>query len=122
MNSKLHAVCDGHGRPLILILSEGQISDYKGAARMLHAFPKAKSLLADKGPRTEETFRRHAFWAVNEHIDGRRARMDNLPTHTQAQTPRLDESMMENMLKFSLGVKTTSASRGRPDKVLVVLE
>lgn len=56
--------------------------------------PKAKSLLADKGPRIEETFRRHAFWAVNEHIDGRRARMDNLPTHTQAQTPRLDESMM----------------------------
>jgi transposase len=25
------------------------MSDYKGAARMLHAFPKAKSLLADKG-------------------------------------------------------------------------
>ena len=49
MNSKLHAVCDGHGRPLILLLSEGQMSDYKGAARMLHAFPKAKSLLADKG-------------------------------------------------------------------------
>lgn len=25
------------------------MSDYKGAARMLHAFPKAKTLLADKG-------------------------------------------------------------------------
>ncbi|QNQ64329.1 transposase [Brucella sp. 6810] len=49
MNSKLHAVCDGHGRPLILLLSEGQMSDYKGAAKMLHAFPKAKALLADKG-------------------------------------------------------------------------
>ena len=35
MNSKLHAVCDGHGRPLIMLLSEGQMSDYKGAALML---------------------------------------------------------------------------------------
>lgn len=49
LNSKLHAVCDRHGRPLILLLSEGQMSDYKGAAKMLPAFPKAKTLLADKG-------------------------------------------------------------------------
>ncbi|MAU22103.1 MAG: IS5/IS1182 family transposase [Martelella sp.] len=49
LNSKLHAVCDGHGRPLIMLLSEGQMSDYKGAARMIEAFPKAKTLLADKG-------------------------------------------------------------------------
>lgn len=49
MNSKLHAVCDGHGRPLILLLSEGQMSDYKGAALMLSALPKAKELLGDKG-------------------------------------------------------------------------
>lgn len=28
LNSKLHAVCDGHGRPIILLLSEGQMSDY----------------------------------------------------------------------------------------------
>ena len=49
MNSKLHAVCDGHGRPLIMLLSEGQMSDYKGAALMLAALPKAKELLGDKG-------------------------------------------------------------------------
>lgn len=49
LNSKLHAVCDGHVRPLILLLSEGQMSGYKGAARMIEAFPKAKTLLADKG-------------------------------------------------------------------------
>nr|WP_272210892.1 IS5 family transposase [Marinicella sp. W31]MDC2876807.1 IS5 family transposase [Marinicella sp. W31] len=49
LNSKLHAVCDGHGRPLIMLLSEGQTSDYKGAARMIESFPKAKTLLADKG-------------------------------------------------------------------------
>ena len=32
-----------------MLLSEGQMSDYKGAAAMLPAMPKAKSLLADKG-------------------------------------------------------------------------
>jgi transposase len=32
-----------------MLLSEGQMSDYKGAALMLPALPKAKDLLADKG-------------------------------------------------------------------------
>ena len=32
-----------------MLLSEGQMSDYKGAALMLPALPKAKALLADKG-------------------------------------------------------------------------
>src|SRR6202021_1798468 len=49
LNSKLHAVCDGNGRPLVMLLSEGQMSDYKGAALMLSAMPKAEHLLADKG-------------------------------------------------------------------------
>ena len=49
MNSKLHAVCDDRGRPLVMLLSEGQMSDYKGAALMIDAFPKAKAMLGDKG-------------------------------------------------------------------------
>ncbi len=49
MNSKLHAVCDGRGRPLILLLSEGQMSDYKGAALMIDALPRAKAMLGDRG-------------------------------------------------------------------------
>jgi transposase len=32
-----------------MLLSGGQMSDYKGAALMLSAMPKAKQLLADKG-------------------------------------------------------------------------
>jgi transposase len=32
-----------------MLLSEGQMSDYKGAALMLPAMPRAKELLADKG-------------------------------------------------------------------------
>jgi len=49
LNSKLHAVCDGQGRPLVMLLSEGQMSDYKGAALMLDALPRAKELLGDRG-------------------------------------------------------------------------
>ena len=43
------SVCDDQGRPLILLLSEGQMSDYKGAALMLNVLPRAKELLGDKG-------------------------------------------------------------------------
>ena len=32
-----------------MLLSEGQMSDYKGAALMLDALPKAKALLGDRG-------------------------------------------------------------------------
>ncbi|MGD9811705.1 MAG: IS5 family transposase [Sphingomonadaceae bacterium] len=49
LNSKLHAVCDQKGRPLVMLLSEGQMSDYKGAALMLDALPRAKALLGDRG-------------------------------------------------------------------------
>ena len=34
---------------MILLLSEGQMSDYKGAALMIDAFPKSKVLLGDRG-------------------------------------------------------------------------
>ena len=32
-----------------MLLSEGQMSDYKGAALMIDALPRAKALLADRG-------------------------------------------------------------------------
>lgn len=41
LNSKLHTVCDGEGRPIILLLSEGQMSDHKGARLVLDALPPA---------------------------------------------------------------------------------
>ena len=50
LNSKLHAICDSGRRPLVMLLGEKEISDYKGAALTLPAMPKAKEeLLADKG-------------------------------------------------------------------------
>ena len=41
-------MCDGDGKPVALLLTEGQMSDYKGAAQLLDRLPKAKELLADR--------------------------------------------------------------------------
>jgi len=45
----LHALCDAEGKPLILLLTEGQVSDYPGARAMLTALPNADTLIADRG-------------------------------------------------------------------------
>jgi transposase len=49
LNSKLHVVCDGAGKPLVMLLTEGQMSDHKGARLMLKALPQAKAMIADRG-------------------------------------------------------------------------
>lgn len=49
MNSKLHTVCDENGRPVVMLLTEGQMSDHKGARILFEALPPAKVLIADKG-------------------------------------------------------------------------
>ncbi len=49
MNSKLHAACDGQGRPVALLLTEGQRSDHDGAALLLPMLPPARELLGDRG-------------------------------------------------------------------------
>ena len=42
-------MCDGEGRPLIMLVTEGQVSDYKSMALMFDALPNAKVMLGDKG-------------------------------------------------------------------------
>ena len=37
-------MCDGEGRPLIMLVTEGQVSDYKALAPL----PNAKVMLGDK--------------------------------------------------------------------------
>ncbi len=50
LNSKLHAACDGRGRPVILLLTEGQASDHRGAALILPRLPVgARQLIAERG-------------------------------------------------------------------------
>lgn len=42
-------MCDDLGRPRLLVLSEGQVSDFKGAASLLPYLPTARAFLADRG-------------------------------------------------------------------------
>ncbi len=49
LNSTLHAVGDGEGKPLILLLSEGQMSDHRGARLVVDALPPTSTLIADRG-------------------------------------------------------------------------
>ena len=49
MNSKLHVVCNDIGKPQVMLLTEGQMSDHKGARLMLNALPPALALIADRG-------------------------------------------------------------------------
>ena len=48
-NTKLHAVCDAKGRPLVLLLTPGNVHDCKVAQRCIEAMPPAAELVADKG-------------------------------------------------------------------------
>ena len=42
-------MCDGAGKPLVMLLSEGQMSDHKGARVLLESLPPASTLIADRG-------------------------------------------------------------------------
>jgi len=42
-------VCDGHGRPIILLLTEGQMNDHKGAGLILPILPPAREMIGDRG-------------------------------------------------------------------------
>ena len=48
-NTKLHTVCDAKGRPLVLLLTPGNVHDCKVAQRCIEAMPPAAELVADKG-------------------------------------------------------------------------
>ena len=51
LNTKLHAICDGEGRPIIMCLTAGQRSDHIGAKTLYPALPEGgnRVLLGDKG-------------------------------------------------------------------------
>ena len=48
-NTKLHAVCDAKGRPLVLLLTPGNVHDCKVAQPCIEAMPPAAERVADKG-------------------------------------------------------------------------
>jgi transposase len=49
LNAKLAAVCDGHGRPVVMMLSAGQMNDQQGATILHPLLPPALVLIADRG-------------------------------------------------------------------------
>ncbi len=51
LNTKLHAVCDGEGRPLAMCLTPGQISDHIGAKILYSFLPDSVEviMIANKG-------------------------------------------------------------------------
>jgi len=49
LNAKLHAVCDSQGRPVVMMLSAGQMNDQKGANILAPLLPPARELIADRG-------------------------------------------------------------------------
>lgn len=48
-NTKLHAVCDAKGRPLVLLPTPGNVHDCKVAQLCIEAMPPSAELVADKG-------------------------------------------------------------------------
>ncbi len=68
LNSKLHAVCDGEGKPLVMLLSEGQMSDHKAPGSCFLRFrlrrrPSATAAMIPAGsaPRLPRKPSRRAF-------------------------------------------------------------
>lgn len=53
-NTKLHAICDTKGRPLVLLLTPGNVHDSKVARRCIEAMPPSRELVADKGYDSDE--------------------------------------------------------------------
>ncbi len=54
LNSKLHAVVNEKGKPIIMTLTAGQVSDHIGAKIVYPALPNAKTLIGDKGYDSDE--------------------------------------------------------------------
>ena len=49
LNSKLHAVCDGQEHPIMMLLTEGNQSDFVEAVLMVEAFPEITVMITDWG-------------------------------------------------------------------------
>ena len=54
LNSKLHAVINEAGKPVVMALTAGQVSDHIGAKIVYPALPGSRRLIADKGYDSDE--------------------------------------------------------------------
>ena len=79
MNSKLHAVGDGAGRPIRLRLTAGQRSDFQGADVLLPCLPTAKVLIADRGYDSAKVRKIVEDQKIEVCIPSRKNRKDPIP-------------------------------------------
>ena len=86
LNSKLHAVCDG--KPVVLLLTAGQVSDYCGADTVLDALPKADVLIADKGYDSDRLREALAKRGIKSCIPGRAKRKEPIIYDTELYKSR----------------------------------
>ena len=86
MNSKLHAVVDGEGLPLILLLTEGQMNDHKGAKLLFGALPNATVMIGDKGYDSDEFRDALASKGIDACIPPRKGRNTVHTVHTYCKT------------------------------------
>ena len=64
-------VCDGDGKPVVLRLTAGQVSDYRGVEAILVDLPEAGALIADKGYDGDRFRRALAERSIEARIPGR---------------------------------------------------
>ncbi len=88
LNSKLHAVCDGDGKPVVLLLTAGQVSDYCGADTVLEALPEADVLIADKGYDSNRLRKALAKQGIKSCIPGRANRKEPIVCDTELYKSR----------------------------------
>ena len=88
LTSKLHAVTDALGRPIRMVLTRGQTSDYIGARTLLSLLPAPKRLLADKGYDTNSLRSRLAETATEAVIPPTRSRKAPIRYDTTAYRDR----------------------------------
>ena len=74
-------VTDGDGRPVVMMLSEGQMSDHKGAKMLLDHLPHSDILLADRGYDCDRFRAALQAKAIEPCIPPRRNRKSPSPYH-----------------------------------------
>jgi transposase len=92
-------MCDGKGRPLIILFSEWQMSDFHRAALMIDAFPKAKVLLGDKGYHADWFREALATRKIEDCIPSKSNRKIRIPYNAVLYRQRHKVEMMFGKLK-----------------------
>ena len=99
LTSKLHAVCDAAGKPVRLLLTAGQVSDYRGAAALVASLPAATSLIADRGYDSDRFRTALTAQGITSCIPGRRHRKNPIEYDTALYKHRNQIERMFGRLK-----------------------